>query len=228
MKPAMIICHENPAMLAGFGYLAESATTLKLIKCPTAEAALQSLKTSTASLLICSFSLPTMGALQLIIRAKTLSPKTKILVTGDDDSGFVAEKCIGSGASGYLTSTVSAAEFATAIGTVCKESIYTESRVAQKLALKNIRGSHHVFDSLSPREFDIFTKVIADKTAKEVAKELFLAEKTVANYISIIKKKLRTKTSAGLLRIGIKEGFSPELYQTPQTLNLENNVTSAG
>ncbi len=64
-----------------------------------------------------------------------------------------------------------------------------------------------MFDALSPREFDIFSKVILDKTAKEVAQALFLAEKTVSNYITIIKKKLQTKTSAGLLKIGLEEGY---------------------
>jgi DNA-binding NarL/FixJ family response regulator len=209
VKSTLIVSHENPIMQAGFAALVDKLGSFNLVQCDTSEATLQACKRSKTALLVCSFSLPSMGALQLSKRAKAISADISIIVCGADDSGYIAEKCILSGAQGYITTSITVAEFATAITAVNSGAIYTQANVSQKLALKKIHGTNHVFDSLSPREFDIFAKVINDKTAKEVAQELFLAEKTVANYISIIKKKLRTKTSAGLLRVGLNEGFIP-------------------
>jgi DNA-binding NarL/FixJ family response regulator len=196
-------------MLAGFAALVDKLEIFDLLQCDTTEATLQASKVRGTALLVCSFSLPSMGALQLIKRVKAISSDISIIVCGADDSGYIAEKCILSGAQGYITTNIAVSEFTTAIAAVSSGAVYTQANVSQKLALKKIHGTNHVFDSLSPREFDIFAKVINDKTAKEVAQELFLAEKTVANYISIIKKKLRTKTSAGLLRVGLNEGFIP-------------------
>lgn len=223
MKTSIMVCHENPIMLAGFASLAQDVECSCLLQCDTAEAGLQACKISEIELLICSFTLPMMGAIQFTKRAQAIYPRSKIIICGDDDSGYIAEKCIQNGAQGYITSQITAAEFIQAIVTVRNGFIYTQSCVAQKLALRKIHGVSHVFDVLSPREFDIFSKVICDKTSREVAEELFLAEKTVANYISIIKKKLHTKTSAGLLRVGINEGFIPvktasNLESPPQTL----------
>ncbi len=209
MMPTIIICHENPIMLAGLTALAQSVEDCNVIQCDTAEASLQCYKSTQIELLVCSFTIPMMGAIQITKRLHAIHPESKILICGEDDSGYIAEKCIQNGAHGYITSQIAVAEFLHAINAIRRGVTYTESNVAQKLALRKIRGSNHVFDVLSPREFDIFSKVICDKTSKEVAEELFLAEKTVANYISIIKKKLHTKTSAGLLRVGINEGFIP-------------------
>lgn len=207
MTTTVIIAHENPIMRSGFSYLLQQLHKFECVECATAESALAACRTKTPILVIASFTIPNMGALQLTKRIKALSQNTGIIVSAEESSGYIAEKSIQNGAHGYITSSVSIPDFFRAVESVCDHNTYTEPEVSQRLALKKISGNEHVFDSLSPREFDIFSKVILDKTAKEVAEELFLAEKTVANYISIIKKKLHTKTSAGLLKIGLEEGY---------------------
>lgn len=208
MKNIVVIAHENPIMRLGFISLLNQMEKIETIECETAEAAISICKSKNPDILITSFSLDSMGALQLTKRLKALSSKIKIIVSAPEKTGFIAEKAIVNGAHGYITSSINAAEFKVAVATVQQDAVYTEPCVSQRLALKKISGREHLFDSLSPREFDIFSKVIQDKTAKKVAQELFLAEKTVANYISIIKKKLHTKTSAGLLKIGLEEGVA--------------------
>lgn len=208
MPESIVIAHENPIMRSGFIYLLNQINRLDTIECATAEDALVACKTSSPAMVITSFTIPSMGALQLTKRLIAACPELRIIVSAPEASGFIAEKAIANGAHGYITSAISVSEFQNAVKTVEQDELYTEPCVSQKLALKKITGREHLFDTLSPREFDIFSKVIQDKTAKKVAEELFLAEKTVANYISIIKKKLHTKTSAGLLKIGLEEGIA--------------------
>lgn len=43
---------------------------------------------------------------------------------------------------------------------------------------------------LTQRESEIFNKLIDNKTTKEIAKELFISEKTVRNHISNVMQKL--------------------------------------
>lgn len=211
MIETVLIAHENPIMRSGFSYLLQQLHRFECVECATAESVLAVCRTSIPTLIITSFTIPDMGALQLTKRLKAMSASIEIIVCAEESSGYIAEKSIQNGAQGYITSNIAIPEFLRAVESVCNHNTYTEPCVSQKLALKQISGERHVFDTLSPREFDIFSKVILDKTSKEVAKELFLAEKTVANYISIIKKKLHTKTSAGLLKIGLKEGYIKNL-----------------
>jgi two-component system invasion response regulator UvrY len=207
MKKTVIIAHENPIMRSEFSSLLQQLSEFESLECATAESVLAACRGKTPTLIVTSFTIPNMGALQLTTRLRALSSNIRIIVCAAESSGYIAEKSIQNGAHGYITSSIAIAEFFHAIESVCNHDTYTEPCVSQKLALKKISRQQHVFDALSPREFDIFSKVILDKTAKEVAQALFLAEKTVSNYITIIKKKLQTKTSAGLLKIGLEEGY---------------------
>lgn len=207
MNPNILIAHECSLVKEGIAHILESLGQYNLQCCDNAEDAISLVKTRDIDLLITSFGLPKMGAIELINRISAYSRATRILVCANEGSLLVVEKCIQSGAHGYVTTRVSGQELGTAVSVLLSGRLYTEMAISQELALHKIRGDDYLLDALSPREFDIFLKIIKDKPVKLVAKELFLAEKTVANYVSNIKKKLRAKTNAGLLEIAIKEGF---------------------
>lgn len=59
---------------------------------------------------------------------------------------------------------------------------------------------------LTSREKEVFELLIANKTTKEIAEELFISEKTVRNHISNVMQKLQVKGRAHavveLIRLG--------------------------
>lgn len=59
---------------------------------------------------------------------------------------------------------------------------------------------------LTKRELEVFELLIQDKTTKEIAKELFISEKTVRNHISNAMQKIgvkgRSQAVVELLRMG--------------------------
>lgn len=59
---------------------------------------------------------------------------------------------------------------------------------------------------LTGREKEVFELLIANKTTKEIADELFISEKTVRNHISNVMQKLQVKGRAHavveLIRLG--------------------------
>lgn len=185
----------------------EESNKYHVLTCDNAEDVINSVKLGQVDLLITSFVIPEMGAIELISRLASYSKHTKVIVCSSESSLLIVEKCIQSGAHGYITANVSREELLDAVSIVLAGKVYTERAVSQELALTKIRGEDYLLESLSPREFDIFMKIIRDKPVKLVAKELFLAEKTVANYVCKIKKKLDTNTNVGLLDIAIREGF---------------------
>lgn len=207
MKANILIAHECSLIKEGVTHILESIGQYNIFACNNAEDAISLVRARNVDLLITSFAIPKMGAIELVNRISAYSRGTRILVCANEASLLVVEKCIQSGAHGYVTTRVSGEELGIAVSTLLSGRLYTEVEISQELALNKIRGDDYLLDTLSPREFDIFLKIIKDKPVKLVAKELFLAEKTVANYVSNIKKKLRAKTNAGLLEIAIKEGF---------------------
>lgn len=61
-------------------------------------------------------------------------------------------------------------------------------------------------DLLSAREFDIFCLLAKGKTAHDVAEQLCLGYKTVANYNTTIKHKLNANTAADIAHIAMVLG----------------------
>ena len=59
---------------------------------------------------------------------------------------------------------------------------------------------------LTKRENEIFSKLIDNKSTKQIATELFISEKTVRNHISNVMQKLNVKNRSGAIIELIKLG----------------------
>jgi len=70
-----------------------------------------------------------------------------------------------------------------------------------------LKGSeHNAKPLLTNREREVFELLVQDKTTKEIAKQLFISEKTVRNHISNVMQKLgvkgRSQAVVELVRMG--------------------------
>lgn len=67
-------------------------------------------------------------------------------------------------------------------------------------------NDQHVKPLLTNREREVFELLVQDKTTKEIAKQLFISEKTVRNHISNVMQKLgvkgRSQAVVELVRLG--------------------------
>jgi DNA-binding NarL/FixJ family response regulator len=70
-----------------------------------------------------------------------------------------------------------------------------------------------ILDTLSARQLDILKKIATGMSVMEVSEVLFLSEKTVANNVSLIKKKLNVITVADLVHISIGEGLISSIVE---------------
>ena len=54
---------------------------------------------------------------------------------------------------------------------------------------------------LTPREREVFELLVQDKTTEEIAQQLFISEKTAANYRNIIMQKCNVKNVVQLIKL---------------------------
>jgi DNA-binding NarL/FixJ family response regulator len=87
---------------------------------------------------------------------------------------------------------------------VLRGDIYLSPAMAKKLALRHIRAGDNPLRSLSRRELDVLRLFGAGESLAEIADELKLSYRTVANSVSQIKRKLNVATNARLLRLAIE------------------------
>ncbi len=92
----------------------------------------------------------------------------------------------------------------TAIQKIAAGEIYIERGLMKNLTLQNSETDYQtIIDSLSAREFDIFLLLAKGLTAHKIADELCLGYKTVANYGTQIRGKLKVSTVAELAHIAM-------------------------
>lgn len=161
------------------------------------------LENCSCDLLILDLNLGDTNGLESISRILECHPDIKILVLSMYSEELYARQAFMAGAYGYLNKAVISSELLRAIREISRGEKYISVTLAENLpygtSLEKSEQAHPI-ESLSKREFEIFSLIAAGKTPKEIAFELDLSPKTVSTYQSRIQSKLHLSNTAQLAR----------------------------
>ena len=132
------------------------------------------------------------------IRAELPETRVVMLTSYPDEEAVLS--AIVAGASGYLLKQVRARDLVAALEAVGRGESLLDPAVTEKV-LERVRriatGTYaDELAQLTPQEQKILMLVAEGKTNKEIAKEVFLSDKTVKNYVSSILSKLNLERRA--------------------------------
>ncbi len=127
-------------------------------------------------------------------------PETKVVMLTSYAEDEVLIDAIAAGASGYVLKQIGGDDLARALVTVGRGESMLDPAVTQKV-FAQVRSSARqaddkIFSSLSDQELAILALVTDGLTNKEIARRVFLSEKTVRNYVSSILGKLEVTSRA--------------------------------
>jgi DNA-binding NarL/FixJ family response regulator len=94
-----------------------------------------------------------------------------------------------------------------AVRTVASGKPYLSASIAQDLALKSLAAEASRADDLSAREFEVLRLLVQGVSVRDIAAQLGLTHKTVANHQSIIRQKLGAETAVQLLHAAARLGI---------------------
>lgn len=151
--------------------------------------------------------MPDFSGLDILNEIKKENPKLPVLMLSIYPEEQYAVRALKAGASGYLTKKVAPEELIRAIRKVYSGGKYVTSTLAETLAFSLVKGEKPPHESLSDREFQVMSMLAEGKRIKDIAKALFISEKTVSSYKSRIFVKMRMKSNAELTRYAIKHGL---------------------
>jgi two-component system response regulator DevR len=151
--------------------------------------------------------LPDGDGLQLCSRLRELAapPRCLVLTAFDDEQALVG--AINAGASGYLLKQVRGQDLVNAVREVAAgRSLLdpvTTARVLERLRQSSARPPDEL-DALTDQERRVLELIGEGLTNRQIAERLFLAEKTVKNYVTSVLAKLsmerRTQAAAWVAR----------------------------
>jgi two-component system response regulator DevR len=124
------------------------------------------------------------------IRSSVPATRCIILTSYDDDDAILA--AVMAGAAGYLLKEIKGSNLIEAIRQVAAGKSLLDPSVTERV-LTRLRDGDQTdprYGSLTARERDILVLVTEGLTNREIGERLFLAEKTIKNYVSVMLTKL--------------------------------------
>ncbi len=163
---------------------------------------------SGADVVVLDVRLPDGNGVELCRELRNRMPGLRALMLtsyADDEALFDA---IMAGASGFVLKQILGTDLVSAIRTVGEGGSLLDSRATTAL-MERIRASRNAdpLSGLSEQERAVFELIGEGMTNREIAERLFLAEKTVKNYVSRLLSKLgmQRRTQAAVLATELRK-----------------------
>ncbi|HEY8098850.1 MAG TPA: response regulator transcription factor [Methylobacter sp.] len=208
-KIKVILVDDHAVVRAGFRMLLSAETDIDVIaEADRGEAACQLYLEQQPDVMVLDLSMPGIGGLESIRRICNRDSNAKILVFSVHDEMVYVDRAMKAGAKGYITKNSAPEILVTAIQKIALGEIYIEQGLMKNLPLQNSETDYQtIVDALSAREFDVFLLLAKGLTAHKIAEELCLGYKTVANYGTQIRSKLKVSSVAELAHIAMVLGM---------------------
>ncbi|MDI1279692.1 response regulator transcription factor [Methylobacter sp.] len=208
-KIKVILVDDHAVVRAGFRMLLSTEADIDVIaEAERGEAACQLYLEQQPDVMVLDLSMPGIGGLESIRRICNRDSNAKILVFSVHNEMVYVDRAMNAGAKGYITKNSAPDILVTAIQKIARGEIYIEHGLTKNMPLQNSETDYQtIVDTLSPREFDVFLLLAKGLTAHKIADELCLGYKTVANYGTQIRSKLKVSTVAELAHIAMVLGM---------------------
>ena len=201
-KITILLADDHPLTRAGIAEFLRRESSFELV----AEAEdgikaweqIQALKPDVALL---DIRMPGMDGVAVAQKVKNEGlPTATIMLTSYDAQQYVMAS-LRAETRGFVLKTVSPRELTAAINTVAKGGLYLDPEVASVMG-----ESDFVPEQLSAREREVLLLAARGLSSKEVAKRLFISERTVQTHLASIYDKLGSKNKTEALLLALKYG----------------------
>lgn len=214
----VLICDDQDIVREGLATILSTSAGIEVVNTASdGEQALEMIAQAPPDVVLMDLKMPGMGGVLATERIRSRFPDVKILVLTTYDADEWIFDAIRSGASGYLLKDTPREDLIRAIKGTALGKTHIDPSVAGTLfdiAASRARAPRtDLFDMLSERELEILKCIARGLPNAEIAKQLYLSEGTVRNYVSDILSKLdvddRTQAAVLALRHGLLDGEHP-------------------
>ncbi len=208
---SILLADELTLVREGLAVLCNSLQGFRVVaQCGTASSALTEIERLQPSIALLDLGLSDLAATEVIRRVRELGLPTRCAVFSTRKDRKTVLEVLRAGACGYLLKTSSPDQMAEALSQFTQGGIYVSPQI-EVMSLFGEGGSRHEADpieSLSSREFQVFSLLVDGIRAKEIAARLALSPKTVDTYRSSLMRKLDIHDVAGLVKFAIKRDLA--------------------
>lgn len=213
----ILVVDDHPLVREGLAQLLRDEGDLEV--CAQADSygdALQAAEAHQPDVVVLDILLKGRSGIDLIPQIRAVSANSRILVLSRLDETHYAQRCLKSGAMGYVSKSAPPSQIVEGIRALLENRPFVSEALKDTL----VRRLAHPRDEsdacpdpvtlLSNREFTVFHSIGRGMTSREIAASLHVSPKTVQTYREHIKTKLNLATSAQLTQRAVHWSASGE------------------
>ena len=203
----ILLVDDHAVTRAGYRAFIEGTRDLELVaETGSGERAVRLAVEHRPDAVVMDLSLPDIGGIEAIRRLVQRLPDVRVLAFSQHEESVYVAQALQAGARGFVSKSSPPSALVAAVREVAQGEIYLEPGVAERLASYRAQSDSPDLGQLSTREFEIFSLLAAGATVSAIARQLALSPKTVANYTTRIKLRLKVNSLAELTRMAIRHG----------------------
>ncbi|MBK3506341.1 response regulator transcription factor [Pseudomonas sp. MF6747] len=163
--------------------------------------AIQMVRECLPDLIILDISIPKLDGLEVLCRFNAMNTSMKTLILTAQSPTLFATRCMRSGADGYVCKEGDLSELLSAIRAVLSGYNYFPSQALNGTADGTDTLELELFKTVNDRELMVLQLFAQGRTNKEIAKGMFLSNKTVSTYKKRLMQKLKAKSLVELIEM---------------------------
>jgi DNA-binding NarL/FixJ family response regulator len=163
-------------------------------------------------IILLDISMPGMDGYETAEWLRTHHPEIHVLALSTMETEIAIIRMIRQGAKGYVLKDAEPEELKLAFDEVFSRGFFFNDQVTRTV-MRNIsqlvdeNSSLNTFVKLTQREMEFIRKACSEKSYQEIAKEMFVSERTVDGYREALFKKLSVSTRVGLVLYAVKNNL---------------------
>ena len=159
-------------------------------------------------LVVLDIGLPGISGLETCRRLRQRLPQLPVLFFSMHDELSLVRQALDAGATGYITKSSAPDVLVEAVRRTLAGQMYIEQGLATQLASqKYTQGAIDPrLQSMTPREMEVFVMLSRGFPTQQIAEKLCISNKTVSNYMTLLKHKLQVTSHVELVHLAIDTG----------------------
>ncbi|MGQ9369573.1 response regulator [Azospirillum sp. ST 5-10] len=214
----VLLIDDHPMVLQGCRRVLQDADFHDVLEASSAMAGYRLYRRHRPDLAIIDLALQGsgLGGLALIHRIRLHDARMPILVFSMHGDAVIVSRALEAGANGYLLKDTAPEDFIDAVYAVRRGRPYLSHQLAVQVAMLGTRSRESTLGTVTPRELQTLALIADGKSYSQIADELGVSYKTVANTCSQLKIKLGAHNLPELIRMSIEFlSSSPSQYRQP-------------
>lgn len=194
----ILLVDDHPSVGEGTKTMIEQDPNMSVKVVLSAIEALEAVKEESFDIIMCDLNMPTISGLELTKRLTQDNPERKIIIYTGYEIGSNFNLLIESGASGFISKTVSREQLHNAIHCAMRDEATIPIALLKQLRRSEVkinRGTNAIEEtSINEKEQAILQEVADGKSNREIASKLLMSQRTVEYNLTRIFEKLGVRS----------------------------------